>query len=156
MVHENCCRARYRPSRVAKDAPYYVCLNKAGCRSLAGGNHSVLRGGHRAEPGVYEGVYRPTGKLTAANAGTKTTTASTSRLAAEKRASDRAHATTIGGLLDDVSLASSKNQEHASGRTKGLSTSDVSPFLTSDAKKLMTPAIDQAVEGINSGGVGVD
>ena len=56
---------------MAKDAPYYVCLNKAQCRSLAGGNHAVLRGGHRAEPGVYEGVYGPTGKLTAAKSGTR-------------------------------------------------------------------------------------
>ena len=56
MVHENCCRARYRPSRAGKNAPYYICLNRSECRSLAGGQHPVLRGCQRAEPGVYEGA----------------------------------------------------------------------------------------------------
>ena len=158
MVHENCCRARYRPSRVAKDAPYYVCLNKSGCRSLAGGNHAVLRGGHRAEPGVYEGVYGSSGKLTAAKSGSMLPTSSVAKLAADKRAADRAHASLIGGLLDDVSPPQSviPNQERASDRTQGRSTSDVSPFSISEADKLISPAIDQTVEGQNSGGMGGD
>ena len=88
-VHKDCCRARYRPSRTAKDAPFYLCLNKATCRSLAGGNHAVLRGGHRAEPGVYKGVYGPSGKLLAAEAGTRITPEAVEREAAESRASDR-------------------------------------------------------------------
>ena len=71
MVHDNCCRARYRKSRSVPEAPYLICLNKYDCRSLAGGHHPVLRGCQRAKPGVYEGVYSPSGKLTAAKARTR-------------------------------------------------------------------------------------
>ena len=102
MVHENCCRARYRPSRVSKGTPFYVCLNKSDCRSLAGGQHAILRGGHRAVPGVYRGVYGPSGKLLAAKAGTQTTPATIEKLAAETRESDRAQAATIGKLSADM------------------------------------------------------
>ena len=73
IVHEDCCRARYRPSRVPPVTPYYICLNKSTCRSLAGGRHSVLQGGQRAEPRACEGIFSPGGKLLAAKSGTRST-----------------------------------------------------------------------------------
>ena len=74
VVHENCCRAHYKSSTAPKNAPYHICLNKSTCRSLYGGtDHSILRGGQRAEPGVYEGLYSTKGKLFCAKAGTRTT-----------------------------------------------------------------------------------
>ena len=103
MVHEHCCRARYRPSRAAKDTPFLICLNKSECRSLAGGLHPLLRGCQRAEPGVYHGVYGPSGKLTAARDGTRSSPDALSKLATEARNLNRAHAATIGGLLSDAS-----------------------------------------------------
>ena len=67
MVHKKYRRARYKPSTDPKGTPYYTCLNKASCRSLYGGtDHSIQRGGQRAEAGVYKGVYGKTGKLLSA------------------------------------------------------------------------------------------
>ena len=98
QVHEDCCRARYRKSRAAPSDPYYICLNKSTCRSLAGGHHTVLRGGHRAEPGTYEGIFSPSGKLVAAKSGTRTTPESVKEVAWSIRESDRAQAAAIEGL----------------------------------------------------------
>ena len=96
MVHDDCCRARYKPSTAPKNSPYHICLNKSTCRSLYGGtDHSVLRGGHRAEPGVYEGVYSKGGKLLCAKFGTRTTARAIELMAQESRESDRAHAATL-------------------------------------------------------------
>ena len=131
MVHENCCQARYRTSRAAKDTPLYIYLNRAECRSLAGGHHDVLRGSQRAETGIYEGIYGPASKLTATKSGTRTTLKIISRLASESRTSGRAQAVSIGGLL-----------------------SDVSPFSIPDAENLITAKIDQKVEVSNPGSSG--
>ena len=96
MVHEDCCRARYKPSTAPKGSPYHICLNKATCRSIYGGtDHSVLRGGHRADPGVYEGFFGKGGKLLCAKAGTRTTARAIELMAHESRESDRAHAATL-------------------------------------------------------------
>ena len=134
MVTENCCRARYCPSRVAKDAPFYICLNKSSCRSLAGGHHPVLRGGHRADPGVYEGIYGPRGKLVAAQAGTRHTHANTERMAEESRASNRAQADAIGGLTSGGSAI----------------------FSTPDTQDLYSSEKDQEGEVFNAGSLEVD
>ena len=97
-VHEDCCRVAYRPSKAPKDSARYICLNKSSCRSQYGGrDHSILRGHHRAQPGVYEGVYGQTGKLLAAKSGTRTTASDQNRLQDEKRASDRVHASSMDG-----------------------------------------------------------
>ena len=72
-VHDNCCCMIYRPSKASKDSDKYICLNKSSCCSQYDGrDHSLLRGGHRAEPGIYEGIYGQTGKLLAAKAGSRT------------------------------------------------------------------------------------
>ena len=97
-VHETCCRARYRVSRASKDSPYCICLNKSTCRSLAGGQHPVLRGGQRADPGIYEGIFSARGKLLAAKSGTRCTPASIKKVFVERRGSDRTQATAIKGL----------------------------------------------------------
>ena len=107
MVHENCCRARYKPSTAPKSSSSHVCLNKSSCRSVYGGkDHSVLRGGHRAEPGVYEGIYSKTGKLLCAKAGTRTTARSIELEAQECLASDRAHASTLTDRVSSPSISS--------------------------------------------------
>ena len=93
----------------------------------------MLRGSQRAETGIYEGIYGPTGKLTAAKSGTCTTPVIISRLASDNRASDHAQAVTSGELL-----------------------SDVSPFSIPDAENLITTKIDQKVEVANSGSSGTD
>ena len=110
-VHENCCRARYRKSRADPNDPFLICLNKSTCRSLAGGNHAVLRGGQRAEPGTYEGSFSRTGRLLAAKAGTRTTPESLKLAAENIRNSDRAQAAAIQGLTKEKiggGLSSSK------------------------------------------------
>ena len=133
MVHEQCCRARYRPSRVAKDKPLYICLNKATCRSLVDLQHPVLRGGQRAEPGEYEGVYCHSGKLVAAKSGNRTTPMTVERFASESRESDRAQAEAFEGLKPPGGLLSS-------GKLVILS-----------AETLASSELDQEVEGFNSG-----
>ena len=90
LVLEDSCRARYHRSRTAKDSPFYVCLNQAGYRSLAGGKHLVLRGQARAKSGVYGGIYGKNGKLIGAQDGTCTSPESLSKIANERRKSDRA------------------------------------------------------------------
>ena len=107
MVHENCCRARYKPSTAPKNSSSHVCLNKSSCRSVYGGkDHSVLRGGYRAELGVYEGIYSKTGKLLCAKAGTRTTARSIELEAQECLASDRAHASTLTDRVSSPSISS--------------------------------------------------
>ena len=89
VLKDSCC-TRYRHSRTAKDSPFYVCLNQAGYRSLAGGKHLVLRGQARAKSGVYGGIYGKNGKLIGAQDGTCTSPESLSKIANERRKSDRA------------------------------------------------------------------
>ena len=106
-VHDNCCRVIYWPSKASKDSDKYICLNKSSCRSEYGGrDHSLLRGGHRAEPGIYEGIYGQTGKLLAAKAESRTSDKALDRTREESRASDRAYAASVDGrnlgLDDDV------------------------------------------------------
>ena len=101
-VHEECCRARYHPSRTGKDAPYSICVNKSTCQSLAGGSHPVLREEHWASTGIYEGIYGPSGKILAAKAGTRVTPETVERLATESCVSDRAQAEAINGLTPDT------------------------------------------------------
>ena len=138
MVLEDSCRAVYRGSRRAKDLPFYVCLNNAECRSLAGGKHSFLRTQKRAEPGVYEGVYGKNGKLVAAQDGTRTTPESLSKIATERRQSDRAQAL---GL-----------QDLTSGLERSTETSTVGGLLNSkltqsEAEDLVATEIDQGGGG---------
>ena len=96
FVHENCCRARYKPSTGPKNSAYYICLNKSSCRSLYGGtDHSTLRSGQRAEPGVYQGNYGKDGKLLSAQADTRTTVRALELASYVARASDRAHAASL-------------------------------------------------------------
>ena len=119
MVHENCCRARYRPSTAPKSAPYNICLNKSTCRSLYGGtDHSILRGGQRAESGVYEGVYSKGGKLLCAKAGTRTTVRAMELQANASRASDRAHAASLNVCPSDpppFSISAAEDQLTSEG-----------------------------------------
>ena len=134
MVHEDCCRARYRPSRVPPGTPYYICLNKSTCRSLAGGRHSVLRGEQRAVPGAYEGIFGPGGKLLAAKSGTRSTTKAVEKATQEIRASDRAQVEAIQGLT--------VNEPPGGLSCQGLS--------LSQAEDLVTAEFDQDVEGKKS------
>ena len=97
FVHENLCRARYKPSTAPKNSAYFICLNKASCRSLYGGTeHSTLRSGQRAEPGVYQGNYGKDGKLLSAKAGTRTTVRALELASNTARTSDCAHAASLG------------------------------------------------------------
>ena len=98
VVHEKCCRARYRKSRAGPNDPFLICLNKSTCRSLAGGNHAVLRGGQRAEPGTYVGIFSRNGKLLAAKSGTRSTPENLKATVESIRESDRAQAAAIDGL----------------------------------------------------------
>jgi len=136
MVHESCCRARYRPSRMAKDAPFYICLNRSTCRSLAGGQHPVLRGKHRSQSGVYEGIFGSNGKLLAAKSGTLTTSDSQKQMAEASRAADRAQAEAIIGLSTDV-LPSDELL--------------ASNFSIPQAENLVSSEIDQEVEETTPG-----
>ena len=104
MVHENCCRAKYKPSTAPKGGSIHICLNKSTCRSVYGGrDHSLLRAEHRAEPGLYKGIYSQTGKLLSAKAGTRTDARALELKVQAALASDRAHAST---LADGVSRPS--------------------------------------------------
>ena len=134
MVHEDCCCARYRPSRVPPGTPYYIFLNKSTCCSLAGGRHSVLRGGQRAEPGAYKGIFGPGGKLLAAKSGTRSTAKAAEQATKEIRASDRAQVEAIKGLTSNEPPG-------------GLSCQDLS---LSQAEILVLAESDQEVEGKKS------
>ena len=157
MVKENHCRARYRKSRSAADAPYLICLNKSDCRSLAGGRHPVLRGCQRAEPGVYEGVYSSIGKLTAARSGTRSSIQSLAKSDSDTRASNRAQAASIGELSSDMAQKEPgfSSETRASTRPQVTDpdalTRDVSPFTIPEAERLLTPELDQIVEDRNVG-----
>ena len=135
MVPEDCCRAKYRPVKAANDSPFYVCLNKSTCRSLAGGQHPVLREEHRTEPGVYKGIYGPKGKLLAAESGTRTSPARVEELVKEQRASDRDQAK----ILENLTPVSGS----------------ASVFSVPDAEKIATAEIDQE-EGDRKSGIKSD
>jgi len=157
-VAESRCRASYRKHRSDPKAPYLICLGRADCRRRYGGQHPVLRTESRAEAGLYKGVYDSNGKLLAAKSGTRTTPAtlatSQAKLAAEKLASDRAQASMIGGLSDDVSLPSLKDPSRGSDRDQGgVQRADGFPLSISDAEDLLAPASDQTVGNKNSGSV---
>ena len=99
IVHKNFYCARYHPSKDAKGVPFYNCLNKSTCRSLAGGQHPVLRGGvQRAKSGTYEGIFGSNGKLLAAKSGTLATSESLDHAAKESQASDCAQVNAIKGM----------------------------------------------------------
>ena len=113
----------------------------------------MLRNEFRAVPGMYEGVYDRNGKLLAAKSETLTTPTMQAKLAAEKLASDRAQASMIGGLMDDVSPSSLKDPDRSSNRGQEGTASDVvSPFSIADAEDLLAPANDQTVGDKSSGG----
>ena len=134
LVLEDSCRARYRPSRTAKTSPFYVCLNKSECRSLAGGRHSVLRGKARVKPGVYCGVYGRNGKLIAAQDGTHTSPESLAKIAEERRRSVRAQGHGLQNLK--TGLESSTDTPTLGG----LSSKNLT---LSSAENLVVGAIDQ-------------
>ena len=94
-VDKNVCRAVYIPISAPKNAPKYICLNKASCRTKYGGqDHLNLRNepSTRAEPGIYLGIYGQTGKLLAAKADSLTSVETMVQKQSESRASDRIHA----------------------------------------------------------------
>ena len=135
MVHEDCCRAHYRPSRVPKGTPLYICLNKSTCRSLAGGKHQVLRSGQRAVPGAYEGIFSSSGKLLAAKSDSRSTTEAVEQVISAVRASDRAQVEAIQGLTAE---------ELSEG---GLSCQ----ISVSQAEDLVSAELDQEAGDDNSG-----
>ena len=90
MVHKDCCRAIYRHSRVAKDTPFSICLNKSIFRILAEGQHPVLRDTKKHEPGAYEGILGLSGKLLAVKSRTRATLTTLNQVADEIRASNHA------------------------------------------------------------------
>ena len=106
MVHENCCRARYRLYKSSPDKLYHICLNKVTCCSLYGGTyHAALRCGQRAEVGVYKGNYNgQIRKLLSAKAGTRTTARAIERISVDARESDRALAASMDMLDRDLSI----------------------------------------------------
>ena len=135
MVHENCCRAIYRPSRMAKDSTDYICLNKTQCRSLAGGTHQVLREKQRAAPGVYAGRYGKNGKLVAALVGTLTDPATLDTIADERRRADRSQALSLSGLTSGL--------DRSTEETVTLGGLSDAKLTLSDAESLVASEIDQ-------------
>ena len=157
-VHVNCCRVIYRPSKASKDSGKYICLNKSSCRSQYGGrDHSLLRSDHRAEPGIYQGIYGKTGKLLAAKAGSRTSDKTLDRAREEARASDRAYAASMDGrnlgLDEDVASYSISDAEADVTVKEGADDSEVpNPPTDKDTKLLeLMSALFSRIDKLESG-----
>ena len=157
-VHDNCCRVTYRPSKASKESATYICLNKSSCRSQYGGrDHSILRGGHRATSGIYEGIYGQTGKLLAAKAGSRTSVGVLDRAREESRASDRAYAATMGGRNvrleeDAVSFSVSDAEGDLTAKSADNVSEAPNPSTDKDSKLLdLMSALFSRIDKLESG-----
>jgi len=114
---EACCHARYRSKTALSDNKrLYICIHKYTCRKREGGYHGALQSNHRAEPGIYEGVFHKNGKPIAALAGSWATESDHAGYAKTARATNRMQAE----VLLNLSSTTKSIHHHKSSKSSAI------------------------------------